>query len=88
MNQIVMIERYFQHVPESSSVLFDLNKCETQDELEFREEILTAGESLYDPSEITKSILCGDDYEQFNRISISGKTEINGTIEYGPVVYI
>jgi hypothetical protein len=91
--QIVMITRYFEHVPESDSVLFDLSKCATSEELQFKNEIEDAmannKEEIYDASNITKDILTGHNANAYQTLNIgTGKHQITGTIEYGPTVFI
>ena len=94
--KIVVIRRYFENVPESDSVIFNLDLCTTPDEIKFRDEIDHAIsnniEDIYNPSEETMDILVGKDSNSYRKLNFLNGMESqdvdNSTIQYGPTVFI
>jgi hypothetical protein len=80
----------FSSVPETDTIVVDLDLCSTPEELKFREEIENCNdEYLEDASQETLDILSGENSDSFMKLNfLKGFTpvSVNGTISYGPIV--
>lgn len=86
--RVIAITRNFTHSCHTDFLLMDLNKCETNEELIFMNEVLQNVDYIDNPSSEILDILTGDNEESYLKLSIIGVTKINGTIQYGPIVNI
>lgn len=88
--KIVVVGRYFSSVPETDTLVLDLDLCSTPEELKFREEIEKCeDEYLEDASQETLDIMCGVNHDSFTKLNFlkgSKPVSVNGTISYGPTV--
>lgn len=100
--KIVLITRYFKSVPESDTVIMDIDRCTTREELIFRNEIEKCisenKDSISNPTEETLNIIVGENTNSFRKLNFLNNMEpysinnngsnSNNTIQYGPTIYI
>ena len=96
--KIVIVGRHFEDAGRSDSIIVDLDLCTTPDELIFRDEIEKSllnmrsnvwYYNLYDATKESKDIITGSNSTSFRKLNfVTGETEVSGTIQYGPVIFI
>ena len=98
--KLIVIKRHYPSEPDTDCVIFDLDKCSTEKELKFRQEMESFKmmtddgfeRNMTKPSEETSSVLRGDDEESYFKLNICINHKIipleTGTIQYGPTVFM
>lgn len=96
--KIVVLTRLFESVPESDTLVVDLDLCSSNEELSFRKEIedclSNREEFLEKPSKSTLDIVCGVNSISYRKLNFLGGDKwyksipVNGTICYGPTICI
>jgi len=90
--KIVIVGRHFEDAGRSDSIIVDLDLCTTPDELE--KSLLNMISNvwyynLYDATKESKDIITGSNSTSFRKLNfVTGETEVSGTIQYGPVIFI